>query len=160
MINHAMTQHDFHRHSQSLSVSLLDHDGLMTPKLVDAFGPLKAVKITATDTATTHQRHSKLRRRSDDTLILTASLEVNKSEVPSALVDALSTSDRLFGQLLNDFGVSVQVTKRALFRTPSGQFGRNVTMTRLGFDRPLCCVQETLSIDTDLQALLREDWNR
>jgi hypothetical protein len=131
----------------------------MTPKLVDAFGPLKAVQISSDDNATSYQRNSQLRRRSDGALILEASLNVSKTEVPSALLDAMRTGDSLFGQLLNDFGISVQVTARTLYQTPSGQFGRSVTMTRPGGEHALCAVKETLSLDADLQVLLREDWS-
>ncbi|SFR42843.1 hypothetical protein SAMN04488005_1829 [Yoonia tamlensis] len=159
MTDRETIQTDVCNHSQGLSVWLLDHDGLMTPRLVDAFGPLKAVQTSATDTESTYQRNSQLRRRSDDALILKATLEVGKSEVPATLIDRLREGDNLFGQLLHDFGISVRVTTRGLFQTPSGQFGRNVTMARTGHERRLCRVKETLSLDADLRQLLRKDWS-
>jgi hypothetical protein len=126
----------------------------MTPKLVDAFGPLKAVQISAIDKADTYQRHSQLRRRSDGALILEASLNVTKANVPVELIDAMRMSDLLFGQLLANFQISAQVTARALFQTPSGRYGRYATLTRPGDDHALCSVEETLSLDSDLQKLL------
>jgi hypothetical protein len=142
----------------SISLRLLDHDQLMTPVLMAAFGEVFACQTAFRDDGHKIVRRSALYRRSVGEKILDATLVISKSSVPDGFLHEFLGSEALFGQLLINHGIAVRIADRHTYRYPSvgGQetrWGRRLLMFRADDDALLCEVDELLVSEDQLRNL-------
>lgn len=139
------------------ALKLLEHDGLMTPRLVAEFGPLRAIQIAASQSGATFHRQSILRTVSGDRKILEASLDISINALPGGFLERLTSAVTPFGQLINEYCIGVRLIDRKVYSS-AGQggskfrWGRRLTMLRADDNAHLCDVDELL---VDGQDLLR-----
>ena len=134
----------------SLSLRLLSHRGLMTPQLIKVFGPLEAVQVSTTRGVERLERRSRLVSVATRAPILQAQLSIAFANLPDDLVTKLCDTSALFGQLLLDHSIDVDVALPQLFQTADGCFGRRTALTQAISGRPICDVVETMSHDDQL----------
>jgi hypothetical protein len=143
---------------ERMAVALLDHDGLMTPVLTRRFGPLRAEQHLSDLSGDTLHRHSTIRTHPGGEAILAARLDIHVPALPDGLLDRLGSGMVLFGQLLLDEGIDVQVQDRHLYRVgeggaPETRWGRRLTMQRRDTGMLVCKVDELLVPVRDLTRL-------
>jgi hypothetical protein len=131
------------------ALSLLEHDGLMTPRLQQEFGPMRAIQLAAHTTGTTFRRQSILRTQSGDHAILEATLEISLAALPKGFLERLVAVETPFGQLLQDYMISIEILDRQTYRKAPGantecRWGRRLTMRRADTSAHLCDVDELL----------------
>jgi hypothetical protein len=139
----------------SLTLRLLDHPGLMTPRLVSAFGEIRAEQLSYQEANDVYKRHSSLRSHRGDRVVLDAWLTVYINKLPAELVSRLKSTDELFGQLLIDFEIDVAVKEPEIFRTPDGRYGRRTEMSFTNSGAIFCHVEEIMQKDAELIELVR-----
>lgn len=143
---------------ERMAVALLDHDGLMTPVLTRQFGPLRAQQHRSVRSGDTVHRHSTIRTHPGGAAILVARLDIHVPALPDGLLERLGSGKVLFGQLLLDEGIAVQVRDRHLYRVgdaeaPDTRLGRRLTMQRSDTGMLICRVDELLVPVRDLKRL-------
>jgi len=143
----------------TLSGLLLDHDGLMTPRLSKAFGELTAAKRSHCLSETSFNRASLLCRKVDGQVILRAKLNIMIAELPEPLIDQLEKSDQLFGQLLIKYGVKVKFANRQLLRHGHGCYGRKLQMLSVNTGKIVCEVAEFLENEASLIRLCDREYS-
>jgi hypothetical protein len=141
-----VAQHEADRYS----LSLLDHDGLMTPVLQAAFGPLQAIQQSAHQEGPVFLRRSSIVRVPGGEMILSAALEIQLAALPAGFLPALLSGTTLFGQVLRDFGIPVMTRDRQVYRqdTDAGshaRWGRRLGILRAQDAALLCRVDELLA---------------
>ncbi|MDB4112282.1 hypothetical protein N9571_07020 [Yoonia sp.] len=137
----------------SLSLRLLKYQGLMTPRLTSTFGPIRAEQRSLEAVGSTYLRKSRLISVADGTCILDAELHLVSKNLPTALIASLSETSILFGQLLLDYGMAVDVALPKLFQTSDNRFGRRTSITDTKTARLVCDVKETMAHDSILNSL-------
>jgi hypothetical protein len=147
--------------AERYALSLLEHDGLMTPRLIAEFGPLRAIQIAASQSGAVFHRQSILRTLLGDRKILEASLDISVPALPEGFLERLTRGETPFGQLLIEFSVGVRVIDRKVYRqvgreSSPGRCGRRLTMLRADSLAHLCDVDELLVCSEDLLSL-RQD---
>ncbi len=138
------------------SQRLLDHDGLMTPVLQAAFGPLAVRQSQVIDSVDRLRRRSSIHQAVSGAKILDAVLNVSLPALPDGFLEQLQHSDVLFGQLLSDFGLTVRTTNRILYQSLTDnpcRLGRRVAILRRDTDALVCQVDELLVSEAQLLAL-------
>lgn len=140
---------DADKEAGRFSLTLLDHDGLMTPVLLAAFGRLFARQISSTYSGGWFVRRSSIFQRSTGERILDATLEISYAALPTGFLEKLTQGEELFGQLLSDFGIEVRISDKSIYSLNhdghSGpRWGRRVSMYRQDTDDLLCQVDELL----------------
>ena len=139
-----------------LSCRLLDHDGLMTPMLVRHFGPLTVRQTFAKQESDRFLRHSSIFQAATGEKILEAVLNIALHSLPIGFVDRMQNQDILFGQLLLDLSIDVQIADRARYRSATDQpprWGRRLTMFHAGRQELICQVDELLVSEPQLLRL-------
>ena len=117
---------------------------------------MQAAKVVETEE--TYMRASVLRQTASNKKILDASLKVMKRALPTALIDDLRSTSKMFGQLLLDYGMEVAVRERRQI-TLYDQAAQDVRMGRQHriadgtTQRTLCLVNELLVPEQDLWLL-------
>lgn len=139
--------------AQSLALRLLQCPELMTPRMTVTFGPVKAERIALDSYDNKLLRTSRLVSVATGAAILEAKLCIIPTALPQALMASLRETNVLFGQLLLDHQVLVDVAVPALFQTNSGCYGRQTTMTEVATGNKICDVIETMSSDAILDAI-------
>ena len=133
--------------ANSLSLRLLSHHGLMTPQLSAAFGAMEATQISTKQSGQRLMRKSQLVSVDTGEKILHAELSIVFTNLPISLVKKLHETSALFGQLLLDHSIAVNVAEPQLFQTSDKCYGRTTSMTETASGRPICDVTETMSDD-------------
>jgi chorismate-pyruvate lyase len=131
------------------ALSLLDHDGLMTPRLVAEFGPLRAIQTSARVEGDIFHRQSILRTLADDEALLEADLKISLSALPDGFLGRLQTTQTPFGQLLMDYAIAVRFSDRQIYQhlgknLADERWGRRLAMWHADTGGHLCDVQELL----------------
>ena len=142
--------------ARSLSLRLLTHRGLMTPRLKAVFGAMRAEQATTKQGDEGLTRTSRLVSIATGHTILRAKLHIVDTHLPVSLVQQLCETSELFGQLLHDHDIDVAVAEPQLFQTPDGCFGRTTTLTEAASNLPICDVIETLSHDDQLAVIAKQ----
>ena len=140
----------------SLGFELLNHESLMTPVLVKAFGQLRAVQIAHDQTPTDYHRTSQIIQSDSKRLVLDATLTISKASLSIAAIDALMTTEILFGQLLLEHDIKVELEGMTIFRRSDDRFGRRTDMFILGTTARLAQVEETLVSDSELVEMISD----
>lgn len=151
--------------SQDFPVShaLLDHGGLMTPRLTRFFGPVHASQTDLKDEGERLLRWSTLYQTRTGAPLLQARLVIFKSALPEGFLDRLLSGNRLFGGLAIEAGLPVRMIDQHIFQTDSGTeakataWGRRHRVLRAEDDAPLCDVEERLEPEAVLQGLVLPD---
>ncbi len=133
--------------AQSISLRLLAHRGLMTPRLTATFGAMKADKVSISQRDQRLTRKSRLISVESGETILCAQLSIVFENLPEMLVSQLRGTFTLFGQLLLDHKIDVSVAEPQIFQTPDGRYGRRTKLTETSGGIPICDVTETMSHD-------------
>ncbi|MDO6590205.1 hypothetical protein DS901_12130 [Loktanella sp. D2R18] len=139
--------------AQSLSLRLLAHRGLMTPRLTAAFGAMTADKVSITERDQRLTRKSRLISVESGEIILRAELSIVFENLPEMLVSQLRGTFTLFGQLLLDHKIDVSVAEPQIFQTPDGRYGRRTKITGTSGGIPICDVAEIMSYDPLLSVI-------
>lgn len=135
------------------SHDLLDHDGLMTPVLHHHFGILTVRQTHAQHYADRFVRNSSIYQVASGEKILDAVLDISLPAVPSSFLNLLQTKGVLFGQLLIDFSIDVQIVNRSLYQTKadhSPRWGRCLTIQHRDSQDVICTVDELLVSEPSL----------
>lgn len=147
----ATLQRDF-----PLSYALLAHDELMTPRLVRHFGTVHAHQTAVKDEGQRLIRWSTIFQTMTGEPLLMARLVLYKPVLPASLIHQLLTTERLFGALLIEAGITVRMEERRVFRIdPEGngdtdQFGRFQKMILTDDSTLICECEEVLSGESQL----------
>jgi hypothetical protein len=128
----------------------------MTPVLVKAFGQLRAVQIAHDQTPTDYHRTSQIIQSDSKRLVLDATLTISKASLSIAAIDALMTTEILFGQLLLEHDIKVELVGMTIFRRSDDRFGRRTDMFILGTTARLAQVEETLVSDSELVEMISD----
>ncbi len=143
-----------------VSQALLDHDGLMTPKLVQVFGEVSARQTGMSDEGDRILRRSVLCQTATGAPVLQARLAIFKAAVPDGFLDRLLSGTRLFGSLVIEAGLTVRMSGQTIFRGQSPDtagalaWGRRHRILLAGDDSPLCDVEEWLTDEETLEKLV------
>jgi hypothetical protein len=141
------------------SQSLLDHDGLMTPVLRAAFGPLTVRQSQVLSGQDRMRRRSSIHQAATGAKILDAVLDIAVQALPEGFLEQLQRQDVLFGQLLQDFSVGVRIADRSLYRGFDGtdlRCGRRLAIYDSARGDFICHVDELLSSEAQLLGLRRQ----
>lgn len=137
--------------TKALDWSLVDHDGLMTPRLLAHFGPIN-VQVLRTDnlSETSYSRMSRLCQISTGALILDAELVLNTVALPHQVLLGLRDTQTPFGQLVMEAGIVARSVDREIttLAATDGQgrrLGRRHRLVNAQTGQELCAIVETLS---------------
>lgn len=142
-----------------VSHALLMHDDLMTRALIRHFGAVHAVQTAIRDDGDRIRRWSTLYQTATGEAVVTAILVIHKAALPDGLVDRLLAGTRLFGALLIDAGIPVQMVDRSIYRAESsgggtlGVWGRRLNILHAVSGALLCEVDECLADEALLRKL-------
>jgi len=144
--------------NSDLGQTILDHDGLMTPVLYQYFGDVIAKQIKFAETREIYTRDSEIRQSATGALILTAQLKVSKKHLPASLIDKLRGSTALFGQLLLDHQLEVEIHDRKInvsnqHSADLKSWGRTHNIVEAATGKLLCEVREALAPEILLNRL-------
>ena len=140
----------------AFSQSLLDHDGLMTPVLRAAFGPLTVRQSQAPLGQDRMRRRSTIHQAATGAKILDAVLDIAVQALPAGFLEQLQRQDVLFGQLLQDFSVGVRIADRSLYQCFDGpvlRCGRRLVIYGGARSDVICHVDELLTSEAQLLVL-------
>jgi hypothetical protein len=145
-------------HNSQLIVRLLQHDQLMTPVLWSEFGEIVARDVIHTHEGDILRRTSALHHKYTGGKVLDAKLEIFIDAVPGTIVQQLSTTEKLFGQLLLENEIVVETRNREVFsHTASDEavtrWGRRLSLINAADQTVLCRVEELLVPDVELLCL-------
>lgn len=123
----------------------------MTPHLIEKFGVIYVEAIAIKENDIFYARTSIIRQASSNKKILDAKIEVQKNAVPVALIEALKSTKKPFGQLLIDFNIDVKIKNLQLFQildeqTNKQQYGRKVDIVNALTHTLICRVEEVLAL--------------
>lgn len=137
----------------NLALSLLDHDGLMTPRLNRMFGPISARQLTGESRGATFQRVSEVVQTGSGVVLLSARMVILYDHLPAGVVEALQQDSKPFGQMLIDLGIAARSVDREIFTsgTDPERLGRRHRIVDQGSGRTICTLTETLSPEAVLQ---------
>lgn len=138
----------------SLGFRLLNRQSLLTPILAKAFGPLRALQTSYHQTPTDYCRYSEILQTGSDRRILEAVLTINKMHLPHDAIDTLMTTDVLFGQLLMNHKIEVELVGIEVFRRPDGRFGRRNDIYNNDGTGRIAQVEEVLASDVKLSEMI------
>jgi|GEM_PF-3486554 len=142
-----------------ISRKLLEHDVLMTSKLTEVFGEMIAHQTACQDGDDLFTRYSTLHREGQSATILNATLVIQKSELPAGFMEDLQRTDILFGQLLMNYGISVNMSDRQIYsvkclETGQLRWGRQLRMLRPENGALLATIEELLDPERALQTII------
>ncbi len=142
-----------------VSFALLEHDGLMTFRLAEAFGPIAARQVSIVTDADRITRNSELSQAASGALILEARLRIARDAVPAALLEDLVRGPQLFGALVVQYGIGVRFSNRQIYCVAASapgaapRWGRRQSMVLTSTGRALCEVDELLVEEWRLAAI-------
>lgn len=140
-----------------ISKRLLQHDTLMTAKLTEVFGEMIAHQTDFIDGDETFTRRSTLHRQGHKATILDARLIIRKSALPAGFLEDLQKTEILFGQLLMNNGINVQMTERRVYKVLENsktRWGRQLQMLRADNGNLLATIEELLVPEDDLALII------
>jgi hypothetical protein len=145
-------------HNGRLIARLLQHDQLMTPVLWSEFGGIVARDVIHTHEDDILRRTSALHHKYTGRKVLDAKLEIFIDSVPGAIVQQLSTTEKLFGQLLLENEIVIETRNRKVFsHTESDErvtrWGRRLSLINAADQAVLCRVEELLVPEVELLSL-------
>ncbi len=140
-----------------ISKRLLQHDTLMTAKLTEVFGEMIAHQTDFLDGDDTFTRRSTLHRQGHSATILNARLIIRKASLPDGFLENLQRTEILFGQLLMNHGISVQMTDRKVYTVKDAdqiRWGRQLQMLRADSGDLLATIEELLVPEAELLRII------
>lgn len=126
-------------------MNILNHKKLMTPFLIKKYGAIYVETVVEQEDAFTFSRTSIIRQTSTDKKILDAKIEVQKSTLPSRLIEQLKNTQIAFGQLLLDHHVDVVIENLQLFSAIDDRPARKVDIIDSKTYALICHVEEILA---------------
>ncbi|WP_299752082.1 hypothetical protein [uncultured Tateyamaria sp.] len=142
----------------AVGLKLLDHDGLLTPKLRKHFGRIISKQTSARKSRLHYFRRSTLYQQSSCCRILEATLNISTNAVPEKLIDTLRSTQTPFGSLLEEFAIETKIINRILTvacdRTKCElRLGRQHQITNAKTAEVICHVEEVLFPEAELNKL-------
>jgi len=127
----------------------LNHTKLMTPFLIEKYGAIYVETIVEKEDEFTFSRTSIIRQTSTNNKILDAKIKVQKSSLPTMLIEQLKNTNIAFGQLLQDHQIEVNIENLQLFTprlelTKKQRRGRRVDIVDAVSHVLICHVEEIL----------------
>lgn len=142
----------------SLSFELLNRDTLLTPQLKKYFGDLLAKQQNSEEKGKNYFRKSSIYQKSTQARILDAKLHINSNFLPEELIEKLRSTQSLFGDLLIDYKIEINITERKLFnvndhKTGQMRMGRHHLILGKKTKDIYCHVEEILVPESELKPL-------
>jgi len=140
------------------SYKLLKKKTLLTPDLLLNFGNIYVSKISdieQIETDKTYFRYTQIKQKSSNNKILDARLRIVKDELPNELIEKLHDTSVPLGQLLQDYGINVEIKNQDIFlRCEVGngklRMGRNRIMIDTKTNKIICYVYELFENESSL----------
>lgn len=131
-----------------LTADLLLPASLLTPRLTAYFGPLEAQSQLDPPEGHLQRRHAQLTQVSTGDIIVEAQLVLYLDHLPQEVLQALSETRRLFGDLLMAHGIPTRVDALTVVKctaTEPPRFGRHHHIHHATTGARLCDVYEVLT---------------
>ena len=159
------SQKDFFKNYRSdknlvFSKELLNKGLLLTPHLKKNFGSIYVCEtgLKHLESEEMYIRESVIKQKDTDYKILDANLRIEKSNVPSQLINDLRSTKILFGSLLKKYKIEVTIENQEIFviknvdDSEAIRMGRSRTMIKKDTEEVICQVYELLNLERYLFA--------
>ncbi len=149
-----MQDHDTLATISPVSHRLLTGEGLMSARLVTAFGAVVPRQLSSVEENGIVHRQSALHQAASGDLILDADLRIRREVCPAEILAALDSASALFGALLVEHGIAVDFDLNEIFALATAdapiRWGRRRRMVLQSNGQVLCDVEELLAPEDNL----------